>query len=59
MTITSEKQYLKQYINTLMDVSLVRSCEQLLSKWRFFHAPIMYLLLLCSLAHVWAVHAYS
>lgn len=59
MTVMSEKHYLKQYINTLMDVSLVRSCEQLLSKWRFFHAPLMYLLLLCSLAHVWAVHAYS
>ena len=59
MTVMSEKHYLKQYINTLMDVTLVRSCEQLLSKWRFFHAPLMYLLLLCSLAHIWAVHAYS
>ena len=59
MTILNEKQYLKKYIKTLMDVSLVRSCEQMLSKWRFFHAPLMYLLLLCTLAHVWAVHAYS
>ena len=58
MTILNEKCYLKQYINTLMDVSLVRSCEQLLSKWRLFHAPMMYLLLLCTLAHVWIVHAY-
>ncbi|WP_455207624.1 hypothetical protein [Kaarinaea lacus] len=58
VTIHSEKHYLKQYINTLMDVSVVRSYEQLLSKWRMFHAPLMYLLLLCTLAHVWVVHAY-
>lgn len=58
VTIHSEKYYLRQYINTLMDVSIVRSCEQLLSKWRWFHAPLMYLLLLCALAHVWVVHAY-
>ena len=58
LTIHNEKHYLRQYINTLMDVSIVRSCEQLLSKWRWFHAPLMYLLLLCSLAHVWVVHAY-
>lgn len=56
--VLSEKHCLKQYINTLMDVSLVRSCEQLLSKWRLFHVPMMYLLLLCTLAHVWIVHAY-
>jgi len=59
VTVLSEKQYLKQYINTLMDVSRVRSCEQLLSKWRMFHAPLMYLLLLAVLGHVWAVYAYS
>ncbi|WP_455220294.1 hypothetical protein [Kaarinaea lacus] len=58
VTIHSEKYYLRQYINTLMDVSIVRSCEQLLSKWRWFHAPLMYLLLLCAVAHVWVVHAY-
>jgi hypothetical protein len=57
-TILMEKQYLRQYINTLMDVSLVRSCEQLLSKWRLFHVPVVYLLLLCSLAHVLIVHIY-
>ncbi|MCI0508384.1 MAG: hypothetical protein L0Z73_20110 [Gammaproteobacteria bacterium] len=58
LTVHSEKYYLRQYIKTLMDVSVVRSCEQLLSKWRLFHAPVMYLLLLCALAHVWVVHAY-
>lgn len=58
VTVHNEKYYLRQYINTLMDVSIVRSCEQLLSKWRLFHAPLMYLLLLCALAHVWVVHAY-
>ncbi|MGD8559218.1 MAG: hypothetical protein PVF34_00840 [Gammaproteobacteria bacterium] len=57
-TVWQEKHYLKQYINTLMDVSLVRSCEQLLSKWRWFHVPVMYLLVLCTLAHVLVVHAY-
>ncbi len=59
ITACSEKQSLRKYINTLMDVTLVRSCEQLLAKWRYFHAPLMYLLLICSLAHIWAVHAYS
>ena len=59
VTVLNEKHYLKQYINTLMDVSRVRSVEQLLSKWRMFHAPLMYLLLLCVLGHVWAVYAYS
>ena len=58
VTVHGEKYYLRQYIKTLMDVSIVRSCEQLLSKWRWFHAPLMYLLLLCALAHVWVVHAY-
>lgn len=57
-TIIMEKQHLRKYISTLMDVSLVRSCEQLLSKWRLFHAPLMYLLLVCSLAHVFVVHIY-
>lgn len=59
VTIYSEKQYLKQYLNTLMDVSRVRGYEQILSKWRVFHAPVMYLLLLATLGHVWAVYAYS
>lgn len=58
VTIHNEKHYLRQYIKTLMDVSIVRSCEQLLSKWRLFHAPLMYLLLLCAIAHVLVVHAY-
>jgi hypothetical protein len=59
VTIHNEKQYLKQYLNTLMDVSKVRGYEQILSKWRMFHAPMMYLLLLTVLGHVWAVYAYS
>ena len=59
ITVLNEKHYLRQYINTLMDVSRVRAYEQLLSKWRMFHAPLMYLLLLCVLGHVWAVYAYS
>jgi len=59
VTIMSEKQYLKKYLNTLMDVSRVRGIEQILGKWRMFHAPMMYLLLLAVLGHVWAVYAYS
>jgi len=59
VTIMSEKHYLKLYLNTLMDVSRVRGIEQILSKWRLFHAPMMYLLLLAVLGHVWAVYAYS
>lgn len=59
VTIMNEKHYLKQYLNTLMDVSRVRGYEQILSKWRLFHAPVMYLMLLAVLGHVWAVYAYS
>ena len=59
VTVLNEKHYLKQYLNTLMDVSKVRGYEQILSKWRIFHAPVMYLLLLAVLGHVWAVYAYS
>lgn len=59
VTIMNEKHYLKQYLNTLMDVSRVRGYEQILSKWRLLHAPVMYLMLLAVMGHVWAVYAYS
>lgn len=54
----NEKQCLSLYIKTLMEISLSRSLEQLLNKWRLLHSPLMYILVLCTLGHIYVVHAY-
>ena len=56
--LLSEKRILQKYIRVLIEISVSRSFEQMLNKWRLLHAPMMYLLLICTLGHIYVVHAY-
>jgi len=59
--IVAERQVramLKEYISTLITVSMFRSYDQLFVLWRMVHVPLLYLLFISGVIHVLYVHMY-
>ncbi|MGD8559172.1 MAG: hypothetical protein PVH04_05890 [Gammaproteobacteria bacterium] len=55
---TSQMRQLRQYIISVIYMGYVSLLEQLFSHWRALHVPMLYLLVLTSIAHVVVVHMY-
>jgi len=56
--LTSEKQLLRKHINSVVEIAKIHHYERLLVRWRLLHIPLLYILLITGLAHVFAVHMY-
>jgi hypothetical protein len=51
-------QLVKQYLNSVVRVSQYSAYSGLFSLWHVAHIPFVYLLILTTLVHVYAVHVY-
>lgn len=56
--LSEEKLLLRDHINAVVDIARIHLFERLLVKWRVFHIPLLYILLITGLVHVLAVHMY-
>ncbi|NOZ54725.1 MAG: hypothetical protein GXP08_16580 [Gammaproteobacteria bacterium] len=56
--LTVEKDQLKKYINAIAEIANTHLLERVLVMWRMLHIPLLYILVITSLAHVLAVHMY-
>jgi len=56
--LSREKHILREYVNTLIKIGQLHFYERLLVGWRIFHIPLVYILLISSSVHVFAVHWY-
>jgi hypothetical protein len=46
------------YIKAIRDVAQFHACERLFSWWHVFHVPLVYMMVLSAIYHVYAVHYY-
>jgi hypothetical protein len=49
---------LREYLGALQDVAQFRVYERLFSLWHVLHVPFVYMLVICAIVHVVAVHMY-
>jgi len=56
--LAAEKQLLRKHINSVVEIAKIHHYERLLVRWRLLHIPLLYILLITGLAHVFAVHMY-
>ena len=49
---------LEDYLDSLQDVAQFRVYERLFSLWHVLHVPFVYMLVICAIVHVVAVHMY-
>ena len=49
---------LQEYLGALQDVAQFRIYERLFSLWHVLHVPFVYMLVICAIVHVVAVHMY-
>jgi hypothetical protein len=49
---------LASYIKAIRDVAQFHSCERLFSWWHVFHVPLVYMMVLSAIYHIYAVHYY-
>jgi len=49
---------LREYLGALQDVAQFRIYERLFSLWHVLHVPFVYMLVICAIVHVVAVHMY-
>jgi len=54
----AEKQLLRKHINLVVEIAKIHHYERLLVRWRVLHIPLLYILLITGLTHVFAVHMY-
>lgn len=52
------RQKLDEYLDAVRDVAQFRIYERLFSLWHVLHVPLVYMLVICAIAHVVAVHMY-
>ncbi|HET7364131.1 MAG TPA: hypothetical protein VFJ70_11240 [Burkholderiales bacterium] len=52
------RQRLDEYLDAVKDVAQFRVYERLFSLWHVLHVPLVYMLVICALVHVVAVHMY-
>lgn len=52
------RQKLDEYLDALKDVAQFRVYERLFSLWHVLHVPLVYMLVICAIVHVVAVHMY-
>jgi len=56
--LVAEKQLLRKHINLVVEIAKIHHYERLLVRWRILHIPLLYILLVTGLIHVFAVHMY-
>jgi len=56
--VAFEKDQLRKYINAIAEIANIHLLERVLVMWRILHIPLLYILVITSLAHVLAVHMY-
>jgi len=52
------RRMLEDYLDSLQDVAQFRVYERLFSLWHVLHVPFVYMLVICAIVHVVAVHMY-
>lgn len=52
------QRMLADYLDALQDVAQFRVYERLFSLWHVLHVPFVYMLVICAIVHVVAVHMY-
>jgi len=52
------ERMLREYLGALQDVAQFRIYERLFSLWHVLHVPFVYMLVICAIVHVVAVHMY-
>ncbi len=52
------RQMLDDYLGALQDAAQFRVYERLFSLWHVLHVPFVYMLVICAIVHVVAVHMY-
>lgn len=52
------ERMLQEYLGALQDVAQFRIYERLFSLWHVLHVPFVYMLVICAIVHVVAVHMY-
>lgn len=55
---TKARQLVSQYLNSVVRVAQFSAYSRLFSLWHIAHIPFVYLLILTTLVHVYAVHVY-
>ncbi len=53
------ERMLREYINAMTTVARFNIYDQLFNSWRLVHVPLLFLLLVSGIIHVWYVHMYS
>lgn len=56
--LSREKRFLREHVNTLIDIGRSHAYERLLVGWRIFHVPLIFILVISGSVHVLAVHLY-
>ncbi len=56
--LAEEKRFLRQHINSVVEIAHVHLYERLLVRWRVLHVPLLFFLVISALFHVLAVHMY-
>lgn len=56
--LSREKRFLREHVNTLVDIGRSHAYERLLVGWRIFHVPLIFILVISGSVHVLAVHLY-
>lgn len=52
------RQRVDEYLDAIKDVAQFRVYERLFSLWHVLHVPLVYMLVICAIVHVVAVHMY-
>ncbi|MFV2056158.1 MAG: hypothetical protein ACC707_06795 [Thiohalomonadales bacterium] len=56
--LRAEKIIVRKHINSIIDIAQTHLWERLLVRWRILHIPLLYILVVTGVAHVFAVHMY-
>lgn len=56
--LSREKRFLREHVNTLVEIGKSHVYERLLVGWRIFHVPLIFILVISGSVHVLAVHLY-
>lgn len=56
--LSREKRFLREHVNTLIEIGRSHAYERLLVGWRIFHVPLIFILVISGSVHVLAVHLY-
>ncbi len=56
--LAAEKLLLRKHINSVVEIAKIHQYERFLVRWRILHIPLLYILVVTGVAHVFAVHMY-